>query len=211
MANETESNAKDNPHKLRVHGTSRLSEIATKGPDTDWAALTKRIVASSRIAFSDLIAKERGASFYAFILYTDADCYTALPSANSIEKHEEKIAKEGVEDSSEIAGFKWAIGEWANEAWNAQAFAAISDDLSNASRKASQQGRFAEFRQQLHLAMVKAMSTLRDEGIFDRFKDRAVLFISSSDYEESFEIENWSAQILNAPSIYADFLNRYEG
>ncbi|ODU46546.1 MAG: hypothetical protein ABS96_08460 [Lysobacteraceae bacterium SCN 69-123] len=59
--------------------------------------------------------------------------------------------------------------------------------------------------------MVKAMSALRDEGIFDRFKDRAVLFISSSDYEESFEIENWSAQILNAPSMYADFLNRYEG
>lgn len=157
------------------------------------------------------MAEESTASFYAFILYTDADCYTVLPSANSIEKHEEKIGKEGVEDSSEIAGFKWAIGEWAYEAWNGQAFAAISDDLSNASQKASQQGRFAEFREQLHLAMGKAMSALRDEGIFDRFKDRAVLFISSSDYEESFEIENWSAQILNAPSMHAGFLKRYEG
>lgn len=177
----------------------------------DWNALTQRLILASRESFSSLMAEQSTASFYAFILYTDADCYTVLPSANSIEKHEEKIGKEGVEDSSEIAGFKWAIGEWAYEAWNGQAFAAISDDLSNASQKASQQGRFAEFREQLHLAMVKAMSALRDEGIFDRFKDRAVLFISSSDYEESFEIENWSAQILNAPSMHADFLKRYEG
>lgn len=211
MVKEIKIKGSEGPCKRRVRGTDRLSETATQGVDIDWTALTERIIAVSRTAFSDFIAQERGANFYAFILYTDADCYTVLPLANSIEKHEEKIAKEGVEDPSEIAGFKWSIGEWAYEAWNDQDFVGISDDLSSACQKASEQERFAEFRKQLHLAMVKAMLALRDGGIFDRFKDRAVLFISSSDYEESFEIENWSARILNTPSICAEFLNRYEG
>lgn len=211
VLSQIKTKEKENSQKRRAQATDRLSRTSTQGADMDWAALTERITSASRITLSDLIAQEGEASFYAFILYTDANCYTVLPSANSIEKLEEKIAKEGVEDPSEIPGFKWSIGEWAHEAWNDQAFAEISNDLSKASHAASEQEGFAEFRKQLHLAMTNAMLSLRNEGVFGRFTDQAVLFVSSSDYEESFEIENWSAQILNKASIHVDFLNRYEG
>lgn len=183
--------------------------VGIKGSDMDWNALTARIIAASRVAFLDLIYQERGASFYAFILYTDVDCYTVLPSANSIEKHDERVAKEGVEDPSEIAGYKWSIGEWAYEAWNSEAFCAISHDLSAASQVASRQGVFSDFRERVHSAMIKAMSSLGEEGVFSPLRAQVVFFISSSDYDESFEMENRSAQILNPPAVYAEFLNRY--
>lgn len=91
----------------------------------DLAGLTESIIVASRNSFSDMIDQRKGERFYAFILYTGADCCTVLPSADSIEKHEEKIAREGVEDPAEMAGFQWSIGEWAYESWQAEAFNAI--------------------------------------------------------------------------------------
>ncbi len=175
----------------------------------DWAGLAERIIAASRISFSGLIDHGKGAGFYAFILYTDADCYTVLPSANAIEKHKEKIAREGVEDPKEMAGYKWSIGEWAYESWKAEAFDAICQDLSEASQSACELGTFPEFRQQVHAAMIKALASLDGEGFFGSIRNEIVLFISSSDYDESIEMENRSAQVLNSPGVYEAFLKRY--
>jgi len=175
----------------------------------DWAELTEKISAASRISFSDLIDHRNGERFYAFVLYTDPDCYTVLPSANSTEKHEEKIAEEGVDDPKEMAGFKWSIGEWAYECWRAEAFDAICEELSEKSQAACDSGAFPEFRQHVHSAMIKALSSLDEEGFFGPLRSQIVLFISSSDYEESIETENRSAQLLNSPEVYGEFLKRY--
>lgn len=175
----------------------------------DLAGLTESIIVASRNSFSALIDQREGERFYAFIPYTDADCYTVLPSANSIEKHEEKIAREGVEDPAEMAGFKWSIGEWAYESWKAEAFNAISRDLSAASQSACESGTFPEFRQQVHAAMTKALSSLDEEGFFGALRNQIALFISSSDYDESIDMENRSAQVLNTAENYEAFLRRY--
>lgn len=175
----------------------------------DWADLTKRIGIAFRVSFSDLIEQRKGAGFYAFILYTDADCYTVLPSANSIEKHKEKIARKGVEDPKEMAGYKWSIGEWAYESWKAEAFDAICEDLSEASQSACEAGTFPEFRQQVHSSMIKALASLDEEGFFGSIRSDIVIFVSSSDYDESIELENRSARILNSPEVYEEFLKRY--
>lgn len=176
----------------------------------DWIALTESITSAVKAAFSNLIRREDTSTIYAFILYTDADCYTVLPSANSIERHEEKIAREGIVDASEIAGYKWSIGEWTYEAWMPAEFEAICRELSAASQEAYQQGTFSEYRERVHASMIGALSSLDEEGFFAAARDHAVLFISSSDHDESMEMENMSAQILNPPSMYAEFLRRYE-
>lgn len=175
----------------------------------DWVDLTQRLVAAARVSFSDLIAQRPGERFYAFILYTDADCYTALPSANSIEKHREKISAAGVEDRQDIAGYRWSIGEWAYEAWMDGAFSRICEDLSEASRRAGEAGRFAEFRQQVHASLIDALATLDAQGFFGVRRNEIVLFVSSSEYDEAMELENRSAQILNRPDAHAEFLQRY--
>lgn len=175
----------------------------------DWVDLTERIVAASRAAFSDLMEQRRAEGFYAFILYTDADCYTVLPSANSIEKHKEKISRAGVGVPGEMAGYKWSIGEWAYEAWRGDAFEAICQDLSEASQSACKTGTFHEFRQQVHTSMTKALASLDGEGFFGSLRNGIVIFISSSDADEAIEMENRSAQILNSPEVHGEFLKRY--
>lgn len=175
----------------------------------DWIDLTKRMVAASRISFSDLMAQRKGESFYAFILYTDGDCYTVLPSANSIERHQEKISREGIDDPQNTAGYQWSIGEWAYEAWKDEGFEGICRELSAASQSACETGSFAEFQQKVHASMVKALALLDGEGFFGPLRNKVVLFISSTDGDESMALENKSAKFLNSPEIYEAFLKRY--
>jgi len=175
----------------------------------DWAELTERVATASRASFSDLLRQQGGERFYAFVLYTDADCYTVLPSANSIEKHEEKIGRARVEDSQGMAGYRWSIGEWAYESWKGDAFDAICEDLSAASQSACEAGTFPEFQQQVHAAMIEALASLDREGFFDSIREDIVLFVSSSDYDESIALENRSAQVLNSAEVFAAFLKRY--
>ena len=178
----------------------------------DWTDLTQRMVAASRASFSDLMAIRRGERFYAFILYTDGDCYTVLPSANSIEKHHEKISKEGIEDAKNAAGYKWYFGEWAYEAWQDGEFTEICRDLSVASQLACEKGEFPAFRRQVHASMIKALAVLGGEGFFDPPRSASkelVVYVSSTDHEESIELENMSARILNSPEVHAEFIKRY--
>lgn len=180
-----------------------------KGTDVDWIDLTERMVAASRVSFADVMERKMGERFYAFILYTDGDCYTVVPSANSIDQHQQKLAKHGIDDPQNMAGYKWSIGEWAYEAWKAEAFDAICQDVSAASQSAYENAAFPEFRQQLHACMINALAVLDAEGFFGPRRNEMVLFISSTDQDEAIHLENSSAQSLNPPEIYEEFLKRY--
>ncbi|MCQ4165855.1 DUF4303 domain-containing protein [Tahibacter harae] len=175
----------------------------------DWTSFPGRIAAAARASFADLIERRKQEDFYAFALYTDADCYTVLPCANSIEKHSEKLSKAGVDDPAEMAGYQWYIGEWAYEAWKDEAFTAICRDLSAASQAACETGSFAAFRQQVHASMIAAMALLDGEGLFAPAGSETVIFISSTDQDEAFALENNSAEVLNSSTVYRKFLRRY--
>ena len=185
------------------------SDTDSAGIRTDWSNLTARIAAAARISFADLIAQRSEEGLYAFVLYTDADCYTVLPSANSRAKFNEKMAKYDVNDPADMAGYRWSIGEWAYEAWQDEAFEPICRELSAASQAACEAGSFTTFRLQVHAAMSEAMAMLDAEGLFGAARDESVLFISSTDYDEAIALENRSAAILNSPGMYEKFLRRY--
>lgn len=188
-------------------GTTSDSDCASAG--LDWTELTGRIAAAARTCFTDLIERRKDEDFYAFALYTDADCYTVLPSANTIEKCNEKLLKAGVGDPAEMAGYRWYIGEWAYEAWKGDVFNAICRDLSAASQAACEAGSFARFRQQLHASMTEAMALLDGENLFRPAGSETVLFLSSTDSDEAFALENSTAQVLNSAEAYQKFLRRY--
>lgn len=57
--------------------------------------------------------------------------------------------------------------------------------------------------------MTKALASLDEEGFFGALRNQIVLFISSSDYDESIDMENRSAQVLNTAENYEAFLKCY--
>ena len=175
----------------------------------DYIKFTKDLAAAAKISFNELIKQNKHETFYAFILYTDSDCYTVLPSANSIEKYTEKVAKKGITDPKRMVGYKWYIGEWAYESYGANNFNEVCRNLSTESQAANSNGSFLDFKKNIHACMINALSQIDKEGFFGSNRDNVVLFISSTDYDESLELEDYSAKILNNKEIYDLFINRY--
>lgn len=178
----------------------------------DWAELTKAIAAAARQSFSDLLARHGDETFYAFALYTDADCYTVVPAANSLEQYRAKLSTLKNPNPQERAYYQWASAEWAYEACAAASFNLICQRLSEACAEVSgDSAAFAALKCQVHQSMVEALKRLDDEGFFGQRRSGAVLFITSSDYDEAEAMEDRSANALNPPQICKTFLERHAG
>lgn len=175
-------------------------------------ALAQDILAAARTAFSTLLAQHDNETFYAFALYTDEDCYTVVPAANSLEQYQAKIAKTGDTDPAQLAYYKWASAEWAYESFAADPFDAICERLRHACDAVSDdEAAFSAFKADVHHAMIDALQRLDDTGFFGERRHTCVLFITSSDYDEAVAMEDRSASMLNPPEIQAAFQKRYPG
>jgi hypothetical protein len=175
----------------------------------DFEDLTRQIVTASRIAFSDMLERHKGEKFYALCLYTDNDCYTVDLLANTNESYKKKVMKEGVTDAKNMAAYRWHIGEWTIDSSSDCGFNEICKSLSKACQAACQNDSFDEFKKHAQSAMISAISILDKEGVFGQIRNDTILLVSSSEYEESEELENRSAKILNPPAMYEKFLNRW--
>ncbi|BEP96956.1 hypothetical protein GmRootA79_53410 (plasmid) [Acidovorax sp. A79] len=168
--------------------------------------LTRDITEAARRSFSALLAQHGNESFYAFALYTDEDCYTVVPAANSLERHREKLA-EMDDDDDQAAYYQWASAEWAYEGFAAEPFNPICDQLAAACQAVSgDAAAFASFKAGVRQAMTDAMRRLDEEGFFGTHRAGAVLFITSSDFDEASGMERRSALALNPPERSVDFL-----
>lgn len=177
----------------------------------NWEELTTDIAAAACAAFTELLAQHGHETFYAFALYTDEDCYTVVPAANSLEQYQAKVAGTGKIDPHELAYYKWASAEWAYESFAADPFNAICNRLSEACGAVSgDASSFASFKDGVHRAMIDALRRLDEEDFFGERRDAAVLFTTSSDNDEAEAMEDGSASALNPPEICAAFQKRYE-
>lgn len=177
----------------------------------NWEELTTDIAEAARSSFTELLAQHGHEAFYAFALYTDGDCYTVVPAANSSEQYRAKIARTGKTDPRQLAYYKWASAEWSYESFAADPFDAICDRLSEACGAVSGDAvAFAAFKADVHRAMIEAMKRLDEESFFGERRNGSVLFITSSDYDEAKAMEDSSASALNPPEVYAAFQKRYE-
>jgi len=174
----------------------------------NWEEFTKDVVAAARQSFSELLAQHGDETFYAFVLYTDEDCWTIVPAANSLEQYQAKMARLKKHDPQNLAYYKWASAEWAYEAYAAAPFNTICEQLSEASPKGK--AAYATFKANVHAAMTDALKVLDREGFFGKHRDGAALFITSSDDDGAEAMEDNSAKLLNRPEIYEPFLKRYD-
>lgn len=176
----------------------------------DWEKLTADVVAAATAAFSSLIFEKSDEHFYAFALYTDEYAETISPSANSIERYEAKLRDTGETDELQVAAYKWVTAEWAYEAWNSKLFAGIYRDLQQYRNSLPKyEVDYASYKNSVHECMIAALKQMDKNGFFARGRENITLFISSSDDDEAFEMENESAKLLNPEQIYLPFLKRY--
>lgn len=195
----------------------------------DWEKFVSDVAAAATAAFSSVMSENASERFYAFALYTDGDGETIGPSANSIERHEAVLDKTGETDALSIAAYKWATAEWAYEAWKGEFFKGVYRDLANhrnALPKVDVEcectpgvvvtisglpDEIAEsYKRAVHQSMIAALKRMDEDGFFAQGRDDVTLFVSSSDDDEAFDLENESAQQLNPERVYLPFLERYE-
>lgn len=176
----------------------------------DWEKLTSDVVAAASAAFDSLRSEKADEHFYVFALYTDGDAWTILPSANSIEQYEAILRDTGETDEQQIAYYKWATAEWVYEAWNKQLFTGIYRELEN-NRKTlpKSHGDYEAYKNSVHECMISALKQMDENGFFAKGRENIVLYISSSDGDEAFDLENQSVRRLNPEQIYLPFLKRY--
>jgi len=171
--------------------------------------LTDKIIDAAKHTFSTLIQKHPNETLYAFILYTDEDCYTALPAANSVQSHEKRIMEEQADNKQDRVSYQWSSAEWDYEACYDEKFFPICERLSQLSNEMYECGKFAAFKQQVHQCMTDALKHMDKEDFFGQRRADLMLYISSSDYNESLAMEDKSAQYLNPADKYQAFLKRY--
>jgi hypothetical protein len=176
----------------------------------DWEKLTADVVAATTAAFGSLISEKSDEHFYAFALYTDEDASTISPSANSIERYEAKLRDTGETDEMQIASYKWATANWAYEAWKAELFMGIFRELENHRKSLPEsKANIESYKDSVHECMIAALKRMDEDGFFAKGRENITLFISTSNDDEAFEMENESAKRLNPKQIYLPFLKRY--
>lgn len=176
----------------------------------NWDLLEEQICEAVRISYTDIVENFSSERIYAFAIYTDADCYTILPTANTIDQYEKKISTRNIVEPERKPSYKWYIGEWKYEAWKDEAFNSICEELGSAAESASMNNTRLDFKKQVHQCMLNSLYRLKNEGLFPNSDNEFVIFISSSDYDDAKLLEEWSAKILNDQGVYEKFEKRYQ-
>ena len=158
---------------------------------------------------------------YAIALVTDSDCvslYLAVNTYENMKKRDEEYIKLLQEDLSEeyikkvkegsCSITKWNPAEWGYSDGRNSNLVEVSKLLYSEEETNSE-----EYEKHIDLffeAVTSAFKKLIDLKIFGKNLEDVTFFISISDDERAYEIENFSAQLLNSENVYKEFLERTE-
>ena len=158
---------------------------------------------------------------YASALVTDSDCvslYLAVNTYENMKKRDEEYIKLLQEDLSEeyikkvkegsCSITKWNPAEWGYSDGRNSNLVEVSKLLYSEEETNSE-----EYEKHIDLffeAVTSAFKKLIDLKIFGKNLEDVTFFISISDDERAYEIENFSAQLLNSENVYKEFLERTE-
>ena len=98
-------------------------------------------------------------------------------------------------DEQYASVYKWGTAEWAYEAWKSELFKGIYRDLE-IHRKTLPESEVdhALYKNSVHECMISALERMDENGFFAKGREDITLFISSSDNDEAFDMENQSAK-----------------
>ena len=156
---------------------------------------------------------------YAIALVTDSDCITLYMAINTYEymkKKDEQYIKmlEGRVPEEKIKRVKEgsdSFTKWIPAEWG------YSDDknseLTKISRKLYQKEEanpteYAQYKSLFFETVTSSFKEIIEKNIFGTNAEETTYFVSISDGEGIYEIENYSAKLLNSDTIFEQFLNR---
>lgn len=162
------------------------------------------------------IGKEK---VYAIALVTDSDCitlYMAINTCEYLKKKDEQYIKmlEGRVTEEKIKRIKegldsftkWIPAEWGYSDGKNSELTKISRKLYE--KEESDPTEYAKNKSLFFETVTSSFKEIIEKKIFGTNSEEVTYFISISDGDEIYEIENYSAKLLNSDTIYEQFLNR---
>lgn len=164
------------------------------------------------------IGEER---IYAVALVTDSDCITLYLALNTyeymkkrdeeyIQKYVDVWTKEYIKSIREgsISLTKWIPADWGYSDGK-------NSELNNISKllyvkEESNPEEYARYKGLFFETVTSAFKHLIESKIFGENSEEIIYFISISDDEGIYEIENYSAKLLNSEEVYEKFLKRHD-
>lgn len=171
----------------------------------DWIELEEKCFETTYDTIKMLLLENKDETFYAVSLYTDSSAMSVSLSASSEEKLKSILADEE-EQSIECENYyRWAVSEWFYDGYNAGAFSKISKMLREDS---SREINFAKFKSELIQTLSNVLVRIKRELPIEL--NSTVCFVSVTDDNESEEIENSSAKLINDAPLLMAFISRFD-
>lgn len=162
-----------------------------------------------------------GEQLYSVALVTDSDCITLFMALNTyefLETADEEYLEMVKDDLSEedmrqikkgeVCLTKWLPDEWGYSDDECGELSKISQALYK--KEASNPEEYTKYKSLFFDTVTSAFKKVIDEKSFGENSEEVTYFISTSDGDKIYEIENNSAKKLNSEKIYEQFLNRKE-
>lgn len=169
----------------------------------NWNELEEECFEASLETIKKILCEIQNERFYAFSLYTDSSAMTVSMSANSQEKLS-SILDSGEDDSEETKNYyRWATSEWAYEAYNSEAFSAISQKL----RTSVSRNKITEFKKELIKVLTNVLKRVKHD--LGKEVQGMTFFVTITDDDDSENVEDNSAKEINDNPIFRKFIHRY--
>ena len=165
-----------------------------------------------RSDFVELASKAAAEKIYAIALVTDSymeSLYLAIGTEQSLSKQELKYRKEINPDSEDYkAVLRWTPAEWVYD--NNSLPDSRLRKINNLLRGNVEHT--VEFEAAFYGVLSDALADLDRDGVLSKRQSRndVTLFMSISDDDKAEAVEDYSAKILNPPSVYERFSKRFD-
>ena len=166
------------------------------------------------------VLKETGEEkIYAAALVTDSDCITLYLAVNTYESMQKRdreyieILHLPEEEAKKIREGARSVVKWIPDEWGYSD--GKNSELTQISKLlfAKEEADPDEYAQHVNLfieTVISAFKYVIESNIFGENSEEISFFISMSDDERTYEIEEHSAKLLNSEKIYQEFLKRHE-
>ncbi len=162
-----------------------------------------------------------GEELYSVALVTDSDCITLFMALNTyefletadeeyLEMVKDDLSEEDMRqvEEGEVCLTKWLPDEWGYSDDESGELSKISQVLYK--KEASNPEEYAKYKALFFDTVTSAFKKVIEEKTFGENSEEVTYFISTSDGDEIYEIENCSAKKLNSEKVYEQFLSRKE-
>lgn len=183
--------------------------------------LTEKIIDAVKNDIQKILKEIKEETIYAAALVTDSDCVTLFLAVNTYESMRKKdleyiellhnnLSEQKIADLKEgkTSLTKWIPDEWGYSDGKNSKLNQISELLYEAQETLSEDKEYEKFTSLFLESVTTALKALIDSNAFKQDSQEITYFISMSDDERTYKIENNSAKFLNKEKIYQEFLNR---